>query len=157
MTCHQATRPTRDLDTRAEIHDLVVRFYREIAFDELLGPVFIDVAEVDWSTHIPKLIDYWCRVLLSEPGYDGYILHAHREVHDIEHFRPELFDRWYHLFAEAVDAGWRGPIADTAKIHAARIAAVLARRLLGADWRPSEQGVVARSDVGPESTESSAA
>ena len=29
-----------DLGTRSQIHDLVVRFYREIVFDDLLGPVF---------------------------------------------------------------------------------------------------------------------
>jgi hemoglobin len=124
-----------DLETRSQIHDLVIRFYREVAFDDLLGPVFGEVAEVDWSTHIPKLIDYWCRVLLRQPGYDGYILHAHQEVHEIERFQPELFDRWYLLFVETVDEGWRGPIAENAKAHAARIAAVLARRLLDVDWK----------------------
>jgi hemoglobin len=126
----------RDLGTRSQIHDLVVRFYREIVFDDLLGPVFEEVAEVDWSTHIPKLIDYWCRVLLGEPGYDGYILHAHQEVHAIESFRPELFDRWYLLFVEAIDAGWRGPIAERAKAHAARMAGVLSGRLLDTKWVP---------------------
>jgi hemoglobin len=125
-----------DLGTRTQIHDLVVRFYREIVFDDLLGPVFEEVAEVDWSTHIPKLIDYWCRVLLGEPGYDGYILHAHQEVHEIESFRPELFDRWYLLFVEAIDAGWRGPIAERAKAHAARMAGVLSGRLLETEWTP---------------------
>ncbi len=127
----------RDLDTRRQIHDLVVHFYREIGFDDRLGPVFEEVAEVDWSTHIPKLIDYWCRVLLGEPGYDGYILHAHQEVHEVESFRPELFDRWYGLFVESIDAGWQGPIAERAKAHAARMAGVLARRLLDTEWTPS--------------------
>ncbi len=154
MTAH-LTRPTRDLDSRSEIHDLVVRFYREIVFDELLAPVFVEVAEVDWSIHIPKLIDYWCRVLLSQPGYDGYILNAHREVHEIERFQPELFDRWYRLFAATVDDGWRGPIADTAKAHAARIAAVLARRLLGVDWEPPDRAIFAPVGVGADSTEGS--
>ncbi|MEP6622856.1 MAG: group III truncated hemoglobin [Acidimicrobiia bacterium] len=115
----------------------MIRFYREIVFDDLLGPVFDEVAEVDWTTHIPKLIDYWCRVLLGEPGYDGYILHAHDEVHAIESFRPELFDRWVGLFVESVDAGWRGPVAERAKSHAARMAGVLARRLLDTDWMPT--------------------
>lgn len=32
-----------DLDYRAEIHNLVVRFYREIAFDDRLGPVVSEV------------------------------------------------------------------------------------------------------------------
>mgnify|MGYP000346625624 CR=1 FL=1 len=36
-----------DLDSRSAIHDLVVRFYREVVFDDLLGPVFGEVAEVD--------------------------------------------------------------------------------------------------------------
>ena len=70
--------------SRTEIHDLVVGFYREIVFDELLEPVFGEVAEVDWAIHIPKLIDYWCRVLLRQPGYEGSILEAHQHVHDLK-------------------------------------------------------------------------
>jgi hemoglobin len=126
-----------DLDSRAEIHDLVVRFYREVVFDDLLGPVFDEVAEVDWSTHIPKLIDFWCRVLLGEPGYDGAFLGAHQRVHQLESFRPELFDRWYRLFVDTVDDGWCGPGADRAKAHAAVMARNLSRRILGEDWTPA--------------------
>jgi hemoglobin len=134
-----APAPLPDLDSRAQIHDLVVRFYREIALDDVLAPVFIDVAEVDWAVHIPKLIDFWCRVLLGQPGYDGFVLGAHRQVHEIEAFAPALFDRWYELFVESVDAGWRGPYADTAKVHAARVAGTLSRRLLDRDWKPPSE------------------
>jgi hemoglobin len=130
--------PIRDLDTRAEIHDLVVTFYREIVFDDLLGPVFDEVAEVDWAAHIPKLIDYWCRVLLGQPGYDGYILGAHHDVHERQAFAGELFDRWYTLFVLAVDGGWQGPVAEKAKAHAARMASVLAHRLVGLEWKRPE-------------------
>ena len=137
----------RDLDTREEIHDLVVRFYREIAFDELLAPVFVEVAEVDWSVHIPKLIDFWCRVLLGHPGYDGFVLGAHQQVHVLEAFRPELFDRWYLLFVETLDQGWRGPMTEHAKIHAARIARTLARRLLDLEWEPPSERRVPREGV----------
>ena len=125
-----------DLDTRRRIHDLVVDFYREIVFDDLLGPVFEEVAEVDWTTHIPKLIDYWCRVLLRQPGYDGHVLDAHRQVHVIEPLRLEHFDRWYRLFVESVDRCAQGPVAEQAKTHAATMAAVLARRLLATGWTP---------------------
>lgn len=128
--------PLADLDGRGDIHDLVVRFYREIVFDDLLEPVFGEVAEVDWSVHIPKLIDYWCRVLLGEPGYDGAILTAHRHVHDLEPFRVEHFDRWYSLWVRSIDASWAGPVAERAKHHAARIAASLARQLLDVAWQP---------------------
>jgi hemoglobin len=114
----------------------VVSFYREIVFDDLLGPVFGEVAEVDWSVHIPKLIDYWCRVLLGQPGYDGFMLAPHQHVHELEALRPELFDRWYSLFVDAVDVGWEGPVSERAKSHAGRMAATLARRILNVDWTP---------------------
>jgi hemoglobin len=129
-------RGDRDLGTRADVHDLVVHFYREVALDDLLGPVFGEVAEVDWAVHIPRLIDYWSLVLLGDRGYDGAILAAHRYVHGLEPLRLELFDRWYALFAASVDGRWQGPRAERAKAHAARTAAILARRILDADWSP---------------------
>ena len=128
--------PLRNLDDRAQIHDLVVAFYRELVFDDMLAPVFDEVAEVDWAVHIPTLIDFWCRVLLGQPGYDGYVLGAHEAVNQLSRFRPEHFDRWYGLWVESIDARWTGPIADTAKAHAAHMAGVLARRLIDVDWTP---------------------
>ena len=65
-------------------------------------------------------------------------------VQEIEPFRVELFDRWYTLFVETVDESWAGPIAETAKRHAARTAAVLARHLLDLEW----QIPIVRSDIG---------
>ena len=127
---------TPDLDSRAAIHDLVVGFYREIVFDELLEPVFGEVAEVDWAIHIPKLIDYWCRVLLRQPGYGGSILEAHQRVHDLEPLRIEHFERWYGLWIDSIDARWQGPRADLAKEHAARIGKTLARQLMDVAWTP---------------------
>lgn len=130
--------PRRDLTDRAQIHDLVVAFYRELVFDDLLGPVFDEVAEVDWTLHIPKLIDFWCQVLLGQPGYDGYMLGAHQAVNQLERFRPEHFDRWYSLWVESIDARWVGPIAETAKAHATHMAGVLAPRLINVDWTPPD-------------------
>jgi hemoglobin len=93
------------------------------------------VAEVDWTVHIPRLIDYWARVLLRQPGYDGYILGPHQRVHALERFEAEHFDRWYRLWVETIDASWSGPRAEMAKEHAAKTANMLARRLSGGvDW-----------------------
>ena len=132
-----STVATGDLDTRTAVHDLVVDFYREVAMDDLLGPVFAEVAEVDWAAHIPKLIDFWCRVLLGQPGYDGFILGPHQALHDTEPLRTEHFDRWFLLFAESVDRGWSGPVAEQAKAHAERVSSMLARKIIGVDWSPT--------------------
>ena len=135
MAAH-ATSSTVDITSRGDVHDLVVGFYREIVFDELLAPVFAEVAETDWTVHIPRLIDYWCRILLREPGYRGAIVAAHRHVHDLDAFRVEHFDRWYELWARSIDATWQGPVAENAKRHAARVGASLTRRLLDTEWQP---------------------
>lgn len=127
-----------DLSSRSAIHDLVVGFYREIVFDDLLDPIFSEDIEVDWSVHIPKLIDYWCRVLLGEAGYAGAVLGAHRAVHGLSPLRVEHFDRWYELWVRTIDANWSGPFADRAKQHAARIGETLARQVLVATWRPGD-------------------
>ena len=136
--------PDGDLVTRTAVHDLVVAFYREIVFDDLLGPLFEEVAETDWGVHIPRLIDYWCRILLRERGYRGALLEAHREVHEREAFRDEHFDRWYQLWLASIDARWRGPRAEHAKAHAAATSALISRRLRGVDHRvtamTSEEG-----------------
>ncbi len=132
-----------DLDSREQIAELVVRFYREVIFDERLGPVFDDVARVDWSVHIPKLVDFWSRVLLGQPGYEGPMLAPHQRINDVQRFEPELFDRWYGLFVETVDEGWRGPVAERAKDHAQRVARTLAQRLTGAEWDPPPRPVAA--------------
>lgn len=127
---------TGDLDTRSAIHDLVVAFYREIVFDDVLAPVFVEVAETDWGVHIPRLVDYWCTILLGERGYNGALLEAHREVDRRAPFRAEHFDRWLRLWVAAVDARWRGPRAEQAKSHAAATAALISRRLRGLDHDP---------------------
>lgn len=124
----------QDLTSRSAIHDLVVSFYRELVMDEKLGPLFEEVAEVDWREHIPHLIDYWCRILLGESSYQGAILNAHMYVHQKEAFTADHFDRWYRLFVSAIDERWAGPMADKAKSNAAKVAASLARRLPQIPW-----------------------
>jgi hemoglobin len=131
-----------DLSTRSAIHDLVVSFYRELVMDDLLGPVFEEVAEVDWTEHIPLLIDFWCRVLLGEQTYKGAVLETHRRVHSLQAFVPELFDRWYDLWVIAVDEHWSGPLAEKAKLHAAKVAASLARQLPHFEWRSEPSDAV---------------
>ncbi len=127
-----------DITGRADVHDLVVDFYREVVFDDVLSPVFGEVAEVDWAEHIPKLIDSWCSVLFGDPGYRGAILRPHQRINELERFESAMFDRWYELWSMSLDRRWNGPTADRARSHAARIADVLSRRLTGVDWSPSD-------------------
>ena len=49
-----------DLATATDVHDLVTRFYREIVFDELLEPIFGEVAEID---HCDRWFSLWAATI----------------------------------------------------------------------------------------------
>ena len=132
--------PSVDLTTRPQVHDLVVDFYREIVFDELLEPMFGEVAEVDWANHIPRLIDYWCRILFGTKEYVGQVTAVHRHLHSLEAVRPEHCDRWFTMWSAAVDRHGVGPTSDHAKSHAATLMAGMAKHIFGYEWTPPGSG-----------------
>jgi hemoglobin len=121
----------RDLDDEWEIEELVRRFYADVAQDDLLGPMFNDVARVDWSEHLPKLTAFWCRALLSMPGYEGNPYRAHQLIHARRPFTRAHFERWLDLFHETLDLGWAGPKAEQAKALARKVAVVHSKQLTG--------------------------
>jgi hemoglobin len=127
----QRPAPTNDLATRDEIAEMVRRFYADVAQDDLLGPMFNDVAQVDWSEHLPKLTDFWCRALLHLPGYVGNPFRAHALVHERRAFTPAHFERWLTLFHETIELGWAGPLAEQARLLADNVARVHRQHLIG--------------------------
>lgn len=124
--------PTDDLDSPGQIAEMVRRFYADVAMDDLLGPVFEQVAQVDWSEHLPKLTAFWCRALLGQPGYSGNPFRAHAEVHHRQPFTAAHFERWLGLFTETLELGWVGPNTDRALALAHQVARVHREHLLGA-------------------------
>lgn len=127
--------PEGDLDCPSAIAEMVRRFYQDVAQDDLLGPVFNDVAAVDWGEHLPKLTAFWCRALLGIEGYSGNPFRAHSLVHARAPFTPAHFDRWLELFHDTVELGWVGPCAaralaladDVARVHRHQLLEVGAR------------------------------
>ena len=123
-----STASPRDLNSHARITEFVRDFYRQVAMDDVLGPVFA-AAHVDWAAHIPKLADFWAKQLLGEPGYEGNPLRAHEPVDARTPFTNAHYERWLELFRTTIDDGYAGPYAELAKARAARMASAL-RRLL---------------------------
>ncbi|MBS1847949.1 MAG: group III truncated hemoglobin [Actinobacteria bacterium] len=122
---------TRDLDNRGDIEAMVHAFYGKVQVDPLLGPLFNDVAAVDWPTHLDKLTAFWSRVLLNEPGYAGNPFRAHVNIHEQQCFTRNHFERWLRLFHETIDSTWSGPYSEAAKEMGRRVAAVHSNQLIG--------------------------
>lgn len=121
------TRP--DLDTPEQITDMVRRFYTSVNTDDIVGPVFNDVAQVDWDRHIPKLTAFWARALLGIAGYQGNPFARHAHIHETSPLTPAHFERWLALFEANLDQRWAGPnteraralVHNVARVHAAQL------------------------------------
>ena len=122
---------TGDLDDPEQVAEMVRRFYADVAQDSLLGPMFNDIARVDWSAHLPKLTAFWCRALLSMPGYEGNPYRSHQITNAMSPFTVAHFERWLELFTETVDLGWAGPKAEHAKALGRKVAEVHCHQIVG--------------------------
>lgn len=124
--------PRGDLDTVEDIEEMVTRFYRVVAQDDLLGPMYNQVARVDWSVHVPKIASFWFQALLGIDGFEGNLSRAHERVNELSPYTPAHFARWLELFHETVEEGWVGPRADRALRLAEHVAEAQQRRLTAA-------------------------
>jgi hemoglobin len=115
----------RDIITSADVRTLVDSFYERVMRDDLLAPIFNDVAHVDWARHLPTMYHFWESLLLGTGTYQG----APFPKHAVLPVQKEHFSRWLALFVETVDAHFNGTKADEAKGRAASIADTFAQRM----------------------------
>jgi hemoglobin len=116
------TAPQYDITSRSDIARLVNLFYDQVRADNLLGPIFDDVAHVDWVEHLPKMYDFWESVLFGTAVFKGNPLAVHRALARVAPMTAREFDRWVALFQATVDDLFTGVVAADAKMRAARIA-----------------------------------
>jgi hemoglobin len=128
----------RDILWRADIEHLVNYFYDRVRADEILGPIFDDVANTDWDAHLPKMYDFWETVLFGASGFRGNPLAVHLVLASRVPLGPREFGRWLDLFHDSVDIAFRGPCAEAAKLRASRIAAVMQHHLRAHEEAVSE-------------------
>jgi len=107
----------KTLESRQDIEVLVARFYGRVRQDELIGPIFNDVARVHWDEHIPKIQNFWADLLLGENNYHGRPFPPHIPLG----LKVEHFERWLELFFLTVDEMFEGQKADEVKMRALNI------------------------------------
>ena len=121
--------PRHDLEDRTDVDALLRAFYGRALVDPLLRPVFVDVAHMDLEEHLPRIGDFWEKVLFNTATYDGGAMQVHRRLHRAYPLTAELFDRWLELWDATLTEAFAGPMADAARAHAQRIAAAFLRNL----------------------------
>lgn len=121
---------TTDIATRADIVRMVDTFYSLVREDDLLGPIFNDVAHVDWSAHLPKMYDFWEAVLFGRAVFKGNPLAVHLALAQRTSITGREFDRWIALFHATVEGLFEGEVADMARLRASRIATTMQHHLV---------------------------
>jgi hemoglobin len=120
--------PRRDLATRADVESLLRRFYSEAFHDELLAAPFAELSSGGLEQHLPVMCDFWETVLFRAGLYRRNALHAHRRIHQHTPLATQHFVRWLTLWTTTIDHMYQGPVAQHAKVQAARIATAMHRR-----------------------------
>lgn len=118
-----------DIEGRIEIEQLVNAFYERVRGDDILAPIFNEIAGTDWVTHLPKMYSFWETVLFRTGNYRGNPLAAHARLVTLTDMGRDKFDRWLNLFTSTVDALFAGERADHIKSCATDMANVIYSRI----------------------------
>jgi len=61
----------RDIETRDDLERIVRAFYSRALEDEIIGPIFTDVAKLDLEAHVPVIASFWETLVLGVPTSTG--------------------------------------------------------------------------------------
>lgn len=115
----------KDIQTRADIDELMNRFYARAISDDVIGYIFTDVAKLDLKRHLPIIGDFWDSLLFGAGNYQKHgrnPLEVHAELNRKTPLEQQHFRRWLALFSRLVDETLSGERAEYAKTRAGAIA-----------------------------------
>jgi len=112
----------REITNRADIILLVDTFYNKVEQDKNIGPIFTDIAKIDWSLHLPKMYDFWESVLFGQAIYKGNPMLTHFKLREKAPLKAKEFNAWKEIFFNTVDELFLGTNAAQIKQKAASIA-----------------------------------
>ena len=127
----------KDISGPEDIRNLVDSFYEKVRRDPALGPIFNDIAQVDWEHHLPKMYAFWGNVLLQKGEYNGNPMATHLELNALTPLTKAHFDRWLQLFRETIDEHFEGDVAERARQRSLSIATIMQMKIMGDRNAPS--------------------
>ncbi len=115
----------KEIKSIDEIKLMVDTFYDNVNKDDLLSPIFNDIAGVNWELHLPKMYDFWNSILFGTAEYNGQPFPPHLKLP----INQTHFDRWIELFDKTIDDLFIGEKAVEVKMRAATIARVFSSKI----------------------------
>lgn len=118
----------KDIETRQDLELLLSEFYRRAVADREIKHHF---AELDLNAHLPRIADFWEKVLFGKPVYFGNPLAVHQHINQKSALTLQHFQRWFQIFSQTVDSLFAGERAENAKLRAKMIAHSLNQQING--------------------------
>ncbi len=115
----------KTIASQEDIIVLVDTFYDKVNKDELLSPIFNDLAQVHWESHMPTMYAFWGSILLGSGTYNGRPFPKHLPLP----IKQAHFDRWLLLFHTNIDEQFCGDLAEEAKTRATTIAGIFTAKI----------------------------
>lgn len=115
----------KEITELEDIKNLVNTFYGKVRKDNLIGPIFNDIIQDEWSQHLEKMYRFWQTILLREHTYNGNPFFPHSKL-PVE---AAHFSRWIEYFTDTVDENFYGEIAEEAKWRASKMAEMFHMRI----------------------------
>ena len=114
-----------DIETRQDLEQLMVDFYKLAFADDTLGYIFTDVAKMDLDEHLPVIVDFWESMVLDTASYQERgrnPMLIHHQLAEKTPLLPKHFERWLELFERSVNDRFAGEKAELIKQRAGSIA-----------------------------------
>jgi hemoglobin len=120
----------KDITQRKDIELLVNSFYDKVKLDTEIGPIFTDIAKINWDKHLPIMYDFWENIIFQTGNYTGNPMTAHFRIHEKNPFTKAHFTRWLALFQETLNDQFEGQNTELARQRALSIATVMEIKLI---------------------------
>ena len=93
--------------------------------DPIVGHFFNEVIELDLSSHLPVICDFWESVLFDLAIYRGNPMTKHIALNDKSPMQKQHFERWLQLWRETVRSEYKGTLAEKAITKAEQIGSLM--------------------------------
>jgi hemoglobin len=110
---------------------MVIKFYRRVLKDDVVGPFFIaklgdDMNNEHWKPHLELLVNFWSSIALGDNSYYGNPFAPHLALGEL---KRETFEQWLKLFFETLDEVYEPEVANLFKERSSIIAGNFMRNL----------------------------
>ena len=117
------TADTGDIQSEADVRQVVDAFYGGIEADPVIGAYF---ADLDMKGHLPRMYAFWSSVVFQTGTYGGRPFDAHMLLAGLQ---AHHFSRWLERFEAAVDRQFAGERAEHMKEKARQIGTIFQIKL----------------------------